>query len=354
MKTQLIIKQAFENSIKSIKKAIELNPLEINFYIDIANCYKENRDYQNALIYLKKAIKIDNQSYVCHYNIADIYDKLNKFEFCLFHLQKAIKIFPESYDALFSMARYYKKMNNEKKMLMYLHKTLEKMPEHPGANHLLASHNKDISCNYSLEYTKDLFDRYAGHFEEHLVSSLKYQVPFIIKEKLKYLNSPKCSKILDLGCGTGLIGKNIVDLFPNLVGVDISANMIEETRKKNIYNTLHVNDIHDFLLKNVQGFDLIIAADVFIYIGNLQIIFSRVKKSLNYNAYFIFTLELFSERSNEKFHLEQSGRYSHSIVYIDTLCETFGFEVIDKEEIILRQQNKIGQKGIIYILKSSI
>ncbi len=113
-------------------------------------------------------------------------------------------------------------------MEAYLLKTLVKLPEDLGINHLLASLHEERLSTYSLEYARDLFDRYADYF----VNTLKYKVPFIIKEKLQSLTSPKNSKILDLCCGTGLLGKTIVDIYPNLVGVNISSKMIEETRKK--------------------------------------------------------------------------------------------------------------------------
>jgi predicted TPR repeat methyltransferase len=375
----------FTNSIQSIKKAIELNPNDLHFYVNLGNsysalkqyeqaefvykqalqidpndsdtylqlgnCYKKEKDYKNALIYFKKAIKVNNQCYLCYHQVADTYNKLYKLELSIFYLQKAIRICPDFYEALFSMAQCYRKMKNEEKMIEYLHKTLAKLPEHPGANHLLASLNKETSSKYSSEYARDLFDRYADYFEDHLVRSLKYQVPFIIKEKLISLNPPKDSKILDLGCGTGLLGKTIVDIFPNLVGVDISSNMIEETRKKDIYSALHVNDIHDFLLKNVQGFDLIIAADVFIYIGDLQTIFSRAKKSLNKDGYFIFTTEFFTGTNQEDYQLAKNGRFSHNMEYVESLCQEIGFEIVDKEEIILREENQTEQKGVIFTLK---
>lgn len=157
---------------------------------------------------------------------------LYKYEFCIFHLQKVLRICPDYYEALYTMTKCYRKIGNETKMFEYLHRTLEKLPEHPGANHLLASMNKETNSQYSLEYTKKLFDNYADHFEEHLLSSLKYQVPSIIKEKLKFLNLSKSFKVLDLGCGTGLIGTTLIDIFSDFIGVDISSKMIEEAEKK--------------------------------------------------------------------------------------------------------------------------
>ncbi|WP_428739400.1 methyltransferase domain-containing protein [Sulfurimonas sp.] len=330
---------------------IELNSSEINAYLKLANSCKNAKDYKNALLYLKKAIKVDNKCYICYHQMADVYDKLNKYEQSLFYLQKAIKLNPDFYDALFSMAQCYRKMQNENKMVEYLHKTLKKLPKHPGANHLLASLNQETNSKYSSEYAEDLFDRYADHFENHLINSLKYQVPTIIKEKLQSLNPPRDSKVLDLGCGTGLLGKAIIDIFPNLVGVDISTNMIEETRKKNIYTTLYIDDIQDFLFKNVKKFDLVMAADVFIYIGDLQVIFSSVKKCLSSHGYFIFSIELSSDINTSDHKLAKSGRFSHTVEYIESLCKEIGFDVEDKEEVILRQENNTGQKGAIFILK---
>lgn len=375
----------YENSINSIKKAIEQNPDKLEFYINLGNSYcalkeyekaklvyekvidkdpsfdmayhslgllyKEKREYKEALYYYKKAIKLNKKSYIYHYHIANVYSSLCKYELSLFYLQKVIKLCPEFYYALYEMAKCYKNMKNEKKMFEYLHKTLEVLPKHAGANHMLASQNNDTKSIYSSQYAKKLFDQYADYFEDHLMNSLKYKVPFIIKEKLETLDSPRDSKVLDLGCGTGLLGKNIVEQYPDLEGVDISVNMIEETRKKDIYNTLYTDDIYDFLVKNTQEFNLIIAADVFIYIGGLKAIFSTVRKSLSSDGYFIFTIELFSENNNENFQLAKNGRFSHTMEYVEILCKDTGFEVIEKEEIILREQNKVGQKGAIFILK---
>jgi predicted TPR repeat methyltransferase len=37
--------------------------------------------------------------------------------------------------------------------------------------------------------------------------------------------------------------------------------------------------------------------------------------------------------------------------YIEIMCNDFGFKIVDKEEIVLRQENKNGQKGAIFTLK---
>ncbi|RXJ68884.1 hypothetical protein CRV08_05450 [Halarcobacter ebronensis] len=366
MNTKLTIEQSLEKAILFQKSGMInkakviyediLNENETNFKacFELGDCYEKIKDYNKALFYFKKASKLNSKCYVCHLNMSKIYEKLSKFEFSLFHLDRVVSICPDFYEALFLIAQCYRKMKNESKMIEYLNKTLSKLPKHPGANHLLASINKEIISEFSSEYAEDLFDRYAGHFEEHLVSSLKYQVPFIIKEKLELLNLSNESKVLDLGCGTGLLGKTIIKQFSNIVGVDISTNMIEETRKKDIYSKLYIKDISDFLSQNTEKFDLIIAADVFIYIGNIETIFNYVEKSISSDGYFIFTVELSLETNIKDFQLAKSGRFSHDISYIVALCKNIGFEIVEKEEIILREENKIGQKGVIFILKKLV
>jgi predicted TPR repeat methyltransferase len=85
----------------------------------------------------------------------------------------------------------------------------------------------------------------------------------------------------------------------------------------------------------------------------LENIFSIIKNSLDDKGYFIFTIEL-SKIDIKSYQLSKNGRFSHTINYIETLCKKKGFKLFEKEKIILREENKVGQEGVIFILDKSL
>ena len=77
--------------------------------------------------------------------------------------------------------------------------------------------------------------------------------------------------ILDLGCGTSLTGeKNSASHCTNLEGIDLSKNMLEIAKSRNVYDKLDHVDIVEYLSNAMLDFDYFIATDVFIYVGDLS------------------------------------------------------------------------------------
>ena len=141
-------------------------------------------------------------------------------------------------------------------------------------------------------YMRHLFDQFAADYDERMRSRLGYKAP----EKLLdlcalMLGSPrKAMAILDLGCGTGLSGAAFADYAARLVGVDLSPGMLAKARALSLYDELIVADIED-LPASVAGFDLVIAADVLVYVGDLAKIFAEVRERLNPCGLWAFTVE---------------------------------------------------------------
>jgi predicted TPR repeat methyltransferase len=173
-----------------------------------------------------------------------------------------------------------------------------------------------------LRYVEDLFDAYAQNFEHHLAGALQYRAPEILAARLP---RQRFSAALDLGCGTGLVGPVLRPRCDRLEGVDLSANMVERARAGGLYDDVVQGDMAAFLMSTPRRYDLVIAADVFIYVGALDSLFEGAARVLHPGGWFCFSLEAADE--HESFTLRMSLRYAHSEGYIRMLAGQRGFEL---------------------------
>ena len=176
------------------------------------------------------------------------------------------------------------------------------------------------------QYVQGLFDDYAAGFEAHLVGMLKYQAHTVLVENLCALGERRFSCALDLGCGTGLCGPLIRPLAERLDGIDLSSNMLEQARALATYDALIESDIAEYLRATDQRYDLVVAADVFIYVGDLEPVFAGVRRVMEPGGVFCFSAEL-PERG-EDLELKPTLRYGQSERYVRELAMRHGFEIM--------------------------
>jgi predicted TPR repeat methyltransferase len=168
----------------------------------------------------------------------------------------------------------------------------------------------------------DLFDRYADKFDDHLQNRLHYSAPEQIAEAVKALNPTELMDVLDLGCGTGLCGAAVKPMARSLTGVDLSPKMIEKSRERSVYDRLEVGDIVEAMKHWPASFDLIVSADVLIYMGDLMPAFEAVAKSLRPGGRFAYSVEA---GAGDRYTLLANRRYAHSAMYLKRLAAMYGF-----------------------------
>ncbi|XP_022654426.1 uncharacterized protein LOC111273617 isoform X2 [Varroa jacobsoni] len=94
---------------------------------------------------------------------------------------------------------------------------------------------KHMGGNLTLEETRRYYDLMACHFDEEMADQ-QYNGPQIILEKLTDLGVTKEARILDIGCGTGLLGKAMSNEgFAWIDGIDMSEEMLRQAEKKAVY-----------------------------------------------------------------------------------------------------------------------
>ena len=207
----------------------------------------------------------------------------------------------------------------------YYERVLALKPDDVTARHIMDSLSGRNTAAAPSSYVEALFDEYAPRFDESLLNQLSYTGPAVISEMLtENLADPRLESVVDLGCGTGLIGEAIKQHFEVdfMEGVDLSANMIEQADAKGLYDRLATADLLAHLNDGSRRFELAAAADVFVYIGNLADVFRATRRRLTDNGHFYFTVEALE---GEEFRLLRTGRYAHSLAYVDRLAKEAGF-----------------------------
>jgi predicted TPR repeat methyltransferase len=197
-------------------------------------------------------------------------------------------------------------------------------------------------------YVKALFDQYAGHFDQHLSEVLDYQTPAVLDAALRGVPVNERADTLDLGCGTGLCAPYLRPYSRSLTGVDLSDKMLDKARERGLYDHLECQDIGEFLGQRVDDFDLIVAADVLVYFGDLAPMFSQVHNALRPNGYFCFSAEVSEEAD---FTLTSSNRFAHSLPYLRRLASSAGFELTGIEQAPLRTENGVQVMGHAAVMR---
>jgi len=199
------------------------------------------------------------------------------------------------------------------------------------------------------QYVRQLFDDYAEAFDAHLVKQLGYQGHRQLVDHLPPEAGARFSRALDLGCGTGLCGAQVRSRVDHLVGVDLAPAMVDKARQRAIYDALHVGDIHDFLATAQEPYDLVLAADVFIYVGALEQVFGLLATRMQKGSWLAFTVE--DAEPGQTVQLLPSLRYAHSPAYLQDLANRHGYDMVSSQEEAIRFDQQRPVNGRYVYLK---
>ena len=199
-------------------------------------------------------------------------------------------------------------------------------------------------------YVQQLFDDYADEFDQHLVGQLQYQAHQRLVDGLAGAGGASYASALDLGCGTGLCGPLVRPLVRRLTGLDLSPRMLEKARALAVYDRLEQADLVPYLSRSDERHDLVLAADVFIYVGDLAPVFAGVRRVMD-RGIFCFTVEALADDDAADFRLLPSLRYAHSRAYLLRLAAAHGFEPVTLASGPVRQDQREAIDGLYVYLR---
>jgi predicted TPR repeat methyltransferase len=198
------------------------------------------------------------------------------------------------------------------------------------------------------ELIRSTYDRHSDHYDNHMIGTLKYRIPAFLFDALTPHVLSRPMDTLDLGCGTGLMGACLRPVARILTGVDLSPKMLGIAQRRGIYDNLICSELMEFLGSQDKKFDLVAAADVLVYFGDLSGLFQAVQRALEPGGLFGFSTE--ASRDNE-FVLQPSLRYAHSRGHIEKRARDCGFVPLVIESKVLRREGGTDVAGNIAVLR---
>jgi len=341
---------SLDEALSYFHNAISIDPSHIAAHLNRGNILKIQGRTDEALASYRNVIARDENNMAAYHNIGIILKAQGKIEEAIEAYNRAIEIEPENSSVQNNLGNLLKDSGRIEEAVQCFRCVVELDCGNVSARHMLAALTGEKTEAAPGQYVRELYDRYADNFESHLVRTLAYDIPSVLRDMLYDLlgRDVRFRNAVDLGCGTGLVGEKIRSLTDRLEGIDISPAIIKKAEEKNIYDELMTGDIVEVLNGSDERYDLFVAADVFIYSGNLTPIFSSIKRRSKNISHFAFSTEV---NLGDDYILRHTGRYAHSFSYIQTLAKQQGFKIVKHRPESIRREKDEEISGDVYILQ---
>jgi predicted TPR repeat methyltransferase len=275
-------------------------------------------------------------------------------------LLQTVELAPGFATAWFALGAIRDRLGEREAAITAFEKVREADPEdYHGARLQLARLGADDDAPAMTQtYVRRLFDQYAQRYDVSLTERLAYRGPPLLRDAVEAVTLTAgrpmhFGSVLDLGCGTGLAGAVFRPCADWLVGVDLSPAMIDRAAAKGLYDRFITADLAAALAaeaKNITRYNLVIAADVFVYVNDLAPIVAKVARVLAPAGVFAFTVET---HPGSGLKLLPTLRYAHGEPYLRATLRDAGLTVSSLTQASVRSEKGVPVDSLIVVAEAS-
>ena len=325
---------------------------DADFYYTFGNNLQAQGKLDAAITSYRKALALRPDHADTHNNLGLALQSLGDLDSAVESYRQALSLRPDDGVSMYNLGNVLAAKGQRDAAVECYRQTVKLDPGNASAAHLIAALTAQDSERPPSQYVEKLFDDYAATFDTHLTQNLGYKMPSELLALLRQSVTPPAGEweVLDLGCGTGLSGLELAPHARRLTGVDLSGKMLEKARARNIYHRLVQSDLLPMMRgEQASSYDVIIAADVLVYLGTLDEIMSEARRLLRTSGFFLFSVEALEELHREApavdslplYQLNPSGRYAHSARYLEKLALANGFSPLAMISLQVRSERGI-------------
>jgi predicted TPR repeat methyltransferase len=339
-----------------IAQAIAGNGRMPDFHYNLAIVLKTQGRLEEAAASYQRAIALKPDYADAHNNLGNIWKNLGQRDKALASFAAALQARPDNADTLYNLGILCSEAGDRDLAAHHFHRCLEHDPEDSRGVRILLAHLGLATApqQTSQAQLQKIYDVRSQFWD----GERSYFAPALVAAALQQHAVQDKPDILDMGCGTGLVGASVRPLihFGALDGIDISPAMLERAKAKGVYDRLDQTDLLPFLSAHTAGYDVLLAAATLIHFGDLKPVLQAAAEALRGKGLFIFTL--FSHEGEPDFavagsdRLAQSGCYSHSAGYVERLAAESGFSVLQLEKVV-HEHDQDGNPvpGLVVVLR---
>lgn len=343
-------KAEYSNALNEFTLACSLGPEDDDTLFNLALCQKKTGDYPSAIATYERILTIHPGQLYSLYNLAGCYRHQQEYELAIACYKQVLEIDPSYLPAIKNIAYVNHQSGKNEYAIYYYKKVLEQQPKNESISYLLSA-LAGVHLDHAPEsYIRDLFNDYAHDFEHSLIEELGYDSPRQLYDCLGRSEASKVQSVhgLDLGCGTGLSGLAFGKIVTSLDGVDLSERMLIQAAEKGCYDHIHQDSIIHHLATTNETYDFFLAADVFIYIGDLLPVFSLAWDIARPDALFCFSTE---RLDTGEYRLLPTGRFAYTPEYIRQAAAATGWMVLTHEYARLRMERDQWLMGDLWVIR---
>jgi predicted TPR repeat methyltransferase len=372
--------------IRLLERAIALAPDEAGYHNNLGNIYRASAEPERALDCYRRAATLEPTNVETMCNVGTLCRRLSMLDDARQILETVRSLVPDHPETNHNLALIYAALDMEdealdcieachgagvtrvvqptyharvltrfgrrERAIELLERCRELHPDDPEIAYELKALRKDAPDRAPDDYVRRHFDGFAEGFDRQL-ASLDYRAPEYLGAVARGLvGDDTVGIVLDLGCGTGLLGPHLRPISKTLIGVDLSTRMLRFAERRECYDQLGEMELTEALRKMPEGsVDIATAADTLCYFGDLSAVFAGLARALRSGGAFLGTVEL--HEGDEGPRILDSGRYSHSTVYVEETAKAAGLTPRMTRHEDLRFEFGEPVKGLVFALENT-
>ena len=299
--------------------------------------YRAMRRPVDAEAAYKRALELAPGFADAHHNLGNLYEDLGRIDEAVQRFLQALVVKPRHEQSRRMLGISYSILGRLDEAAAVYRQWLADEPDNPvPRHHLAACTGQAVPERADDAYVQALFDGFASSFDAKL-AFLQYRAPELVAQAIARRLAPAGAlRVLDAGCGTGLCGPLLKPYAARLVGVDLSAQMLERARAHPEYDELVQGELTAYLAAHPGAYDLVASADTLCYFGELRGVCAAAAGALAPGGCFVFTVESHEEPVPAR--LRPHGRYSHHRDHVEAALAAAGFEAAELQAVVLRSE----------------